>query len=80
MIAAFIKAFIRLYQLALSPVFGGSCRVEPSCSEYAMEAIDRHGVWDGGKLGTKRLLRCNPFAAAGYDPVPKPRTGGQGHV
>lgn len=45
-----------------------------------MEAIDRHGVWDGGKLGTKRLLRCNPFAAAGYDPVPKPRTGGQGHV
>ncbi len=78
MIAAIVTALIRLYQVTLSPIFGGSCRFDPSCSAYALEAIDRHGVWRGGKLGVKRLLRCHPFATAGFDPVPESDRGGHG--
>ncbi len=78
MIAAIVKAFIRLYQLTLSPIFGASCRFEPSCSAYVMEAIDRHGAWHGVKLGVARLLRCHPFATAGYDPVPESGKGSHG--
>ena len=80
MIAAIVTAFIRLYQVTLSPIFGGSCRFEPSCSAYALEAIDRHGPWRGGKLGVKRLLRCHPFATAGYDPVPESDRGSHGRA
>lgn len=68
--AAIIKGAIRLYQLTLSPIFGGGCRFDPSCSAYALEAIDRHGAWRGTRLACARLLRCHPFAAAGHDPVP----------
>ena len=71
MIEAIATGFIRLYQVTLSPIVGGSCRFDPSCSAYALEAIERHGTWRGGKLGIKRLLRCHPFALAGYDPVPE---------
>ena len=78
MIAAIVTALIRLYQVTLSPIFGGSCRFDPSCSAYALEAIDCHGVWRGGKLGVKRLLRCHPFATAGFDPVPESDRGGHG--
>ena len=80
MIAAVLKGIIRLYQVTLSPVVGGSCRFEPSCSAYAMEALERHGAWRGGTLTIKRLMRCHPFAAAGYDPVPTPDKGGHGRV
>ena len=79
MIAAIVTAFIRLYQVTLSPIFGGSCRFDPSCSSYALEAIERHGAWGGGKLGVKRLLRCHPFATAGYDPVPESDIAAGGH-
>lgn len=72
MIAAVLKGFVRLYQITLSPIFGGSCRFEPSCSAYAIEAIDRHGAWKGSRLAVARLLRCHPFSRAGYDPVPDP--------
>ncbi|MFN8059469.1 MAG: membrane protein insertion efficiency factor YidD [Vicinamibacterales bacterium] len=61
---------IRLYQLTLSPLFAGSCRFEPSCSRYAVEAIERHGLWRGGILALRRLSRCHPFGRAGLDPVP----------
>jgi putative membrane protein insertion efficiency factor len=61
---------IRAYQRLLSPFLGPSCRYLPTCSEYAATAIARHGVWRGSWLGLKRILRCHPWAAGGYDPVP----------
>jgi uncharacterized protein len=64
---------IRGYQLAISPMLGPRCRFYPSCSCYAHTAIERFGVWRGFWLGTRRLLRCHPFAEGGYDPVPDKR-------
>jgi uncharacterized protein len=64
---------IRGYQLAISPLLGPRCRFYPSCSCYAHTAIERFGVWRGFWLGSKRLLRCHPFAPGGYDPVPDKR-------
>lgn len=61
---------IRLYQLLLSPFFRGSCRFTPSCSDYAREAIERHGVVRGLTLSVRRLSRCHPMGAHGVDPVP----------
>lgn len=66
-------ALLRLYKLAFSPMFAGSCRFLPSCSEYAAEAVRRHGVLRGTLLAAGRLSRCHPFAAAGVDPVPVQR-------
>ena len=64
----FVVGLIRLYQLAASP-FPSPCRYEPTCSAYAIEAVQRHGALRGSWLGMKRLLRCHPFHASGYDPV-----------
>lgn len=61
---------VRLYQLVLSPWLGGACRFEPSCSHYAAGAIERHGAWRGSWLALRRLGRCHPFDAGGFDPVP----------
>ena len=61
---------IRGYQLALAPMYAGSCRYLPSCSDYAREAIERHGVLRGGALAMQRLMRCHPFGGHGLDPVP----------
>jgi uncharacterized protein len=63
-------AVLRAYQVMLSPMFAGSCRFVPSCSAYAVEAITRFGVVRGSGLAVRRLLRCRPFAAHGFDPVP----------
>lgn len=60
---------IRTYMILLSPFFGGACKFEPSCSNYAYEAIARHGAARGLALAAKRLLRCRPFTVGGYDPV-----------
>ena len=60
---------IRFYQRALSPLMGASCRFTPTCSAYAIEAIERHGALSGGWLAAKRILRCHPFGGQGYDPV-----------
>ncbi|TSA17352.1 membrane protein insertion efficiency factor YidD [bacterium] len=67
-----LVSFIRLYQLLLSPVLPfNSCRFLPSCSQYAEEAIEKHGAWKGGWYALKRIARCHPFHKhAGYDPVP----------
>lgn len=78
--AAILKSLIRLYQLSLSPILGGGCRFEPTCSSYAIEAIDRHGAMKGIRLAVKRLLRCHPYGGTGYDPVPELDEGGKGHA
>jgi len=61
---------IRGYQLLFSPMYSGSCRFLPSCSAYAFEAVERHGVLRGGALAVRRLMRCHPFGGHGHDPVP----------
>lgn len=61
---------VRAYQVALSPLLPASCRYYPSCSAYAIEALERHGALRGGWLTLRRLARCNPFRPGGYDPVP----------
>src|SRR6185295_4313476 len=61
---------IRAYKVLISPYFAGSCRFLPSCADYAAEAVGRHGVIRGTWLASKRLARCHPLCAAGYDPVP----------
>jgi uncharacterized protein len=61
---------IRAYQLLISPWFPSCCRFAPSCSQYAAEALTRHGFWRGLWLSLKRLARCHPFHPGGWDPVP----------
>lgn len=66
-----LKAPIRFYAAAISPIIPARCRFEPSCSSYALEAIDTHGALKGAGLAFKRVCKCHPFSAAhGYDPVP----------
>lgn len=61
---------LRLYKILLSPLLGPACRYVPSCSEYAAEAIKKHGPLKGFWLALKRLLSCHPWGGSGYDPVP----------
>lgn len=61
---------IRFYQLCISPMLPASCRFTPTCSQYAIEAIKRHGAWRGLTLAAKRIMRCHPWGGSGYDPVP----------
>ena len=61
---------LRFYKRNISPLLPPACKYTPTCSEYAMEAVERFGPVKGGYLAAKRLLRCNPFAKGGYDPVP----------
>jgi putative membrane protein insertion efficiency factor len=64
-------ALIRAYQTLLSPVLPPSCRFTPSCSTYAIDAYRQHGFWHGTRLAVGRLLRCGPWTAGGFDPVPE---------
>ncbi len=63
-------ALLRFYKYAISPMLGRNCRFHPTCSEYAIEAVQRHGALRGGWLALKRVGRCHPFHPGGYDPVP----------
>ena len=62
---------IRGYRLLISPLFPPTCRFQPTCSNYAITAIERFGAIQGSVLAVKRILRCHPFHPGGYDPVPK---------
>ena len=64
-------ALIRLYQIVISPFTRSSCRYLPTCSGYAIEALNRHGTIRGGYLSIKRILSCHPWGKHGFDPVPK---------
>jgi len=65
-----VLAALRFYKAAVSPMLPPACRYTPTCSEYAMEAVERFGVMRGGWLAAKRLLSCHPWCRGGYDPVP----------
>ena len=64
---------VRLYQIAISPLFPSSCRFQPTCSEYMLEALRVHGAIRGSWLGVRRIARCHPLHKGGYDPVPPHR-------
>ncbi|MBT8086534.1 MAG: membrane protein insertion efficiency factor YidD [Gammaproteobacteria bacterium] len=64
---------VKLYRFAISPWLGGNCRFEPTCSSYAIEALQTHGVLYGGWLAVRRISRCHPWGSSGYDPVPEVR-------
>ncbi len=68
-----LVGLIRIYQLVISPLLGQRCRYYPSCSAYALEAIQVHGALRGSWLGARRLARCHPWTDGGYDPVPPAR-------
>jgi putative membrane protein insertion efficiency factor len=69
-------AGIRAYQWLLRPLFPPACRFHPSCSNYAVESIQRHGGWRGSWLAARRLLRCHPWNAGGFDPVVERESSG----
>ncbi|HSG82091.1 MAG TPA: membrane protein insertion efficiency factor YidD [Gemmatimonadota bacterium] len=70
MFARILVALVRGYQIAISPLLPPACRYTPSCSQYAVEALRRHGALKGSWLALRRIGRCHPFRAGGYDPVP----------
>ncbi len=61
---------VRAYQTAISPLLPPACRYYPTCSNYALEALEKYGAWRGGSLAVRRILRCHPFHPGGFDPVP----------
>ncbi len=65
-----LKFFIKAYRKLISPLLPNACRFTPTCSQYALEALDKHGAIKGSILAIWRVLRCNPFCRGGYDPVP----------
>ncbi|WP_312280075.1 membrane protein insertion efficiency factor YidD [Oscillibacter sp.] len=65
-----LLALVRFYRRAISPFRPPCCRFYPTCSQYALEAIEKYGALKGGYLAVRRVLRCNPFHRGGYDPVP----------
>ena len=69
----FLLTLVRFYRKSISPLRPPCCRFIPTCSQYALEAIEKYGALKGGWMAFKRILRCNPFSRGGYDPVPKRR-------
>jgi putative membrane protein insertion efficiency factor len=70
LIAPFVF-LIRIYQVAISPLFPPACRFLPTCSQYSIEALQKHGLIKGSWLSIKRITSCNPYGRSGYDPVPE---------
>jgi hypothetical protein len=62
---------VRVYQYTISPLFPPTCRYNPTCSQYSVEAIKTWGAWKGGKMAIKRISSCHPWGGSGYDPVPR---------
>jgi putative membrane protein insertion efficiency factor len=72
---AVLLSLLRGYKYAISPMLSPACRYVPTCSEYALEAVNRYGARRGSVMAVRRVLRCHPFAGSGYDPVLDPKTG-----
>lgn len=70
LLMVFLVLSIRAYRWLVSPLLGRHCRFHPSCSEYALEALQRHGLWKGSGLALRRVGCCHPWHAGGFDPVP----------
>lgn len=68
--SAMLILFVRAYQVTLRPWLVGGCRHWPTCSEYFIEAVSKHGPWRGGWMGLRRICRCHPWSKGGIDPVP----------
>ncbi|MET0930926.1 MAG: membrane protein insertion efficiency factor YidD [Aeromicrobium sp.] len=68
---------LKAYRFAISPLYGQVCRYHPTCSAYALQAVETHGAVRGSWLAGRRVLRCHPWSAGGYDPVPQSRRGAQ---
>ena len=69
--AAYIVSIpVRFYRLVISPLIGSNCRYHPTCSSYALEALERHGTIKGGRLAVKRIIKCHPLGGSGIDNVP----------
>jgi len=76
LVAAFFLFLLRVYKRGISPLLPNLCRFHPTCSSYALEAIEQHGALRGAWLGARRICRCHPWNEGGYDPVPGPRRAG----
>ena len=72
--ARILILLVRFYQLAISPLLPASCRYQPSCSAYMIDALQQHGLFSGFYLGIKRIFRCHPWGGHGWDPVPPRKT------
>jgi putative membrane protein insertion efficiency factor len=70
LIAPFVF-LVRIYQILISPLTPATCRYQPTCSHYTVEALKTHGIFYGGKLAIKRIFSCHPWGGSGYDPVPE---------
>jgi putative membrane protein insertion efficiency factor len=80
LVSRLLTLLVRAYQLLVRPILPPACKFVPSCSDYAIEALRTHGVLRGMKLAGWRILRCNPFTAGGYDPVPACNPEGPNHA
>ena len=69
-----LRGAVTLYQWTVRPLLGANCRFHPGCSDYALDALRTHGAVRGGALAVRRVLRCNPWNAGGFDPVPDPES------
>ena len=76
-LAHIVAVPVRLYRLLLSPWVGNSCRYQPTCSVYALEALEKHGAIRGSWLAARRIARCHPWGGHGYDPVPDAKPDGR---
>ncbi|MFY9243274.1 MAG: membrane protein insertion efficiency factor YidD [Polaribacter sp.] len=72
-LGGFLILLVRFYQTAISPFTPSTCRYSPTCSQYTIEALQKHGLFSGGWLSLKRIFSCNPWGGNGYDPVPEKR-------
>ena len=66
-----LLGLVKLYRVTISPLLGANCRYQPTCSAYAIEALQKHGAFRGSVLAAKRIARCHPWGGHGYDPVPE---------
>ncbi len=73
-------AFIRFYQITISPLLGSNCRHQPTCSVYAIESLKEWGAWKGLGLTLRRIMKCHPWGTSGHDPIPRKTSASSTHT